>query len=384
MLPLPDGMVVNRLSVLHLLAPGAAGGLESVVRLLATGLRDRGHTVRVAGVVSRADDDHPYLAMLRAAGVETESLRIHDRAYLRERRWVVGLCRRHRPDVVHTHGFRSDVVDARAAKRLAIPIITTVHGFTGGGWRVRLYERIQVRAFRQFDAVVAVSSPLAAALAAGGVRRDRIHVVHNAYRPTVPPLERAAARRALAIAEGSFVLGWVGRLSPEKGADVVIDALALLTDVPVQVSFVGDGPERTRLRRRAESLGLRDRIDWHGTIDDAASYFRAFDALVLSSRAEGSPMVIFEAMAANVPIVATRVGGVPEILSPAEAVLVTPGDAASLAVAIRELYSDRSMAAVRAEAARKRLETTFAAAPWIARYETLYRRIRRPPTPPHP
>src|SRR5687768_1765851 len=108
----------DRLSILHLLAPCDAGGLESVVRSLAVGQRERGHVVRVAAVVGADCREHPFVTSLSEADVETSALAIPDRAYLREGAFVARLCRRHRPDVVHTHGFRPDVVDAAVARSL--------------------------------------------------------------------------------------------------------------------------------------------------------------------------------------------------------------------------------------------------------------------------
>lgn len=105
----------------------------------------------------------------------------------------------------------------------------------------------------------------------------------------------------------------------------------------------------------------------------AERLFRAFDALVLSSRTEGTPIVLFEAMAAGVPIVATRVGGVPDMLSPREAELVPSGDPAALAAAIRGIHRDPGAAAAKARVARERLCREFQAEPWIERYEAVYR-----------
>lgn len=365
------------LSILHVLAPGAAGGLESVVRSLAMGQRDRGHAVRVAAVVNDDAGGHPFVTSLSDAGIDAHALAVPTRAYRREQALVAELCRRLRPAVVHTHGFRPDVVDAAVARRLGIPTITTVHGFTGGGWKVSLYELLQRRALRRFDAVAVVSHSLARTLSASGVPRTRIHVVPNAYMRPVRPLDRAAARRRLSVAEDRFVVGWVGRLSPEKGADTLLEAVARLPKLPLTVAVLGDGPERPALMRRAATLGLVDRVTWHGLVPDAPSLFGAFDVFVLSSRTEGVPIVLFEAMAAGVPIVATCVGGVPDVVSSTEASLVSPNDPAAIATAVLELYRHRETAASYARAARQRVMTEFQPEPWLSRYETLYRQIQK-------
>jgi len=363
--------------ILQIVAPGEFGGLERVVQALIRGLGRRGHAIHVAAVVDRGRREYPFLGRARASGAELHVVDVPARAYLRERAATAALCRRVRPDVVHTHGYRPDIVDAGAAQRCGVPVVTTVHGFTGGGWKNRLYEWLQRRALRQFDTVVAVSRPLADLLARGGVSPDRLALVPNAWEESDVGLTRTAARQALSIGDDRSLIGWVGRLSREKGADVFVEAQAHLTDLPVVASVIGDGPERVALRERATDLGLGTRLAWHGPVLDAGRLFRAFDVFVLSSRTEGTPMVLFEAMAAGVPIVAARVGGVPDVLSDAEALLIPPQDPIALARAIRAVLVDRSGARARAAAAQVRLARDFAPGPWLARYEAVYNRVAR-------
>lgn len=362
--------------ILHVVAPGEFGGLEQVVQALASGQQRGGHGVHVAALLDSQRWDHPFVISLRRAGVPVTGFPLASRAYLRERAEVRAICRNLRPDIVHTHGYRPDVVDAPVARQLGIPTVTTVHGFTGGGWKNRLYERLQLRAFRRFDAVVAVSQPLARCLAAAGVRSDRLHVVANAWAGGTGVLDRVSARRALGVPETGFRIGWVGRLTREKGADILLDALGHLTDLALEASILGDGRERRSLRAGGRDLGVENRIAWHGTVPDAARLFSAFDVFVLSSRTEGTPMVLFEAMAAGVPIVAARVGGIPDVLKPSEALLVPPGEARALADAVRTIYRDPEAARGRAEAARQGLAERFAPSPWLARYEAIYESLR--------
>ena len=361
--------------ILHIVAPAEVGGLERVVHGLACGLRGAGHELHVAAVLTGPGLNPSFLTPLAAADVQTHPLVVPVRAYLRERRAIAELCHRVRPDVVHTHGYRPDVVDAGVARGQGLPTVTTVHGFTGGGWKNRLYERLQCRAFRRFAAVVAVSRSIVERLRRNGVPAERIHVVPNAWRETVPPLDRDAARRALGIPVHRTAVGWVGRLSYEKGPDVLLEALPQLSDLPLVVSVVGDGIERVSLDARAKELGLDGVLLWHGAIPDAGRLFRAFDVFVLSSRTEGTPIVVFEAMAAEVPVVATRVGGLPDMLSSAEAALVPADDPGALAAAIRAVYRHPAAARERAHRARERLQNQFSVEPWIERYDAVYRLV---------
>ena len=358
--------------VLHIAAPAEFGGLERVVQALALGFRGLGHDVHVVPVVTAAGADRSFLAPLTGAGVHTHPLVVPGRGYFHERAAIADLLRQVRPDVVHTHGYRPDVLDASVARRAGIPVVTTLHGFTHGGWRNWCYERLQYRAFRRFDAVVAVARPLVARLERAGVARSRIHEVPNALCTIAPPLERKAARSALGVPQDCFVVGWVGRLSREKGPDVLLEALPHVADLPLVVSVLGDGVERASLEARARRLGVDGRIRWYGEVPDAGGLFAAFDVFVLSSRAEGTPLVLLEAMAAGVPIVATRVGGVPDVVAPAEAALVASDQPVALAAAIRAVCQDPMATVRRARAAHARLERDFGLAPWLERYEAIY------------
>jgi len=355
----------------HAVAPGRVGGLESVVQSLAIGQHSNGCRVSVCSVVSPGEEDLPLHQALVAGGVPVTPVVIPGRQYLRELRQIAEVLRRAAPDIVHTHGYRSDLIAGRAARSQGVKTVSTVHGFTGGDWKNRLYERLQSRSFRRFDAVVAVSRPLVARLAGHGVPRERIHLIPNGWGGSAPAFDRTEARRVLGIPPDEFVVGWVGRLSREKGADVLLDALPMISG-SASLSILGEGRESDRLRTQAESLRISNRIRWHGTIPGANRLYRAFDVFALSSRTEGTPIALFEAMAAGVPIVATAVGGVPDVVGDQEARLVpaeSPGELAQAIVGLRENPGRRKALT---DAATARLADAYALPAWVARYAGLY------------
>ena len=357
--------------VLHVLAPGREGGLEQVVAMISAGQKMNG--VHVAAVLAPGDEvGHPFIARLEALGVPVTSVVVGARSYMKEYRLLRALMHRVKPQLVHTHGYHADVIAGVLARANHIPTVSTAHGFTGGGRRNRLYERIQYLALKRANAVIAVSKPLALHLASGGISPNKIHFVPNAFTPSPNNVSRAAARDRLGIAHDALVAAWVGRLSREKGADVMLDALAQ-TDPSWRLSIIGDGPERDALRQQAAALGIADRITWHGLVQNAGSLLTAFDAFVLSSRTEGTPITLFEAMHAGVPIVATSVGGVPDVVTSSHAILVPSEQPKMIARALGELAIQPAAAARRSVLARERLLQSYGSAGWLDAIDAVYK-----------
>jgi glycosyltransferase involved in cell wall biosynthesis len=299
---------------------------------------------------------------------------------LAERRALSKLFRRECPDVVHTHGYRIDLLDRRVAAKLGIPTVTTVHGASKtGGLKGALFEWLQRRNYRRFSAVVAVSDPLFAETLADGVPRDRLHLIRNAWGGQRAPLSREEARHRMGVASDEQVVGWVGRLIPVKGADVLIRAAALLPRPCPTIALVGYGPELQRLRTLAVEQGVGEAVRFYTDIRDAGRYFSAFDTFALTSRSEGLPIVMLEAMAARTPIVATEVGGLPDALRGGAGWLCPPEDPEALALAIHSSLEDRQEAEQRAERGTQRLEKEFSIGSFLDLYEDVYRSVLKSP-----
>lgn len=219
--------------------------------------------------------------------------------------------------------------------------------------------------------MIAVSAPLVQRLAEDGVPRNKIHCIPNGFAPVVDTVTRAVARQRPGIRPDALVAGWVGRLSRGKGADVLLDALAE-SDPIWQLSVIGEGEEFGRLRQQAATLRISDRIAWHGPIANAGSLLAAFDAFVLSSRTEGTPITLLEAMNAGVPIVATSVGGVPDVVSSSHALLVPPEQPTMIAQALSELAREPSAATDRSMRAREKLLQSFSLVTWLDAVDAVY------------
>lgn len=360
--------------ILHVVAPARAGGLETVVLQLTTGLRARGHDARVATVLDPADAaSHPFVEALEEAGVPVHRIVVGTRAYRAERAAIAQLMRENDVDVLHTHGYRPDVVDGGVARSMHRAHVTTLHGFVGGSWRGRVYEWLQVRAAVRASAAIAVSAPIAERLRrAGGA--ETTHLLRNAVAPNTSALDRSASRAALSLPAEAVLVGWVGRLSHEKGPDLFVEALARTGD-HVHGVFVGDGPLREPMRTLAAERGVAHRLHFTGMRPQASRYLAAFDVLALTSRTEGTPMVLLEAMWAGVPIVATAVGGVPDIIDRHVGLLCRPGEHSCFQQAIERLVVDRPAAITLTKAAYARVNDEYSVARWISAHESLYAAI---------
>ena len=325
-------------------------------------------------VVEPGADTSAFLDPVREHGVECIRIEAPSRGYLTELRHVGRLLSSWRPDVLHTHGYRSDLLHGGRARGKGVATVTTLHGSSRMGGASHLFEWVQEWALRRFDAVITVSEPLAESLRVRGVGEDRIHMVPNAWTPPETMVPGDEARRMLEAPLEQLLLGWVGRLIPVKGCDVFIEALAQMDDGPWVARIVGDGPQRPMLEALARERGLSDRVRFLGAIPDAARLFGALDLFALSSRSEGTPMVLLEAMGAGVPVVATAVGGVPNVVEDGVSGWIVPPEAPEqLARAMSEAVIDADARSRHATGGRQQIRRKYDFDSWILRHDAVYR-----------
>jgi glycosyltransferase involved in cell wall biosynthesis len=236
--------------------------------------------------------------------------------------------------------YPDGAVAAALGALFGVPVVTTVLGSDVNELPRHRLVAPQLRAgLRRASRVVAVSAALGREVVRLGVDPGRVVVVHNGVDgDRFRPRDRAAARAALGLDPSRALVGYVGNLVPEKGPDVLVDAAALLRDrgAPVDVAMIGDGASRRAIEARIARHALRDRVRLLGRRlhDELPTWLAAIDALVLPSRREGCPNVVLEALASGRPVVASAVGGVPELLDADNGALVPAGDAAALADAV--------------------------------------------------
>jgi glycosyltransferase involved in cell wall biosynthesis len=241
-----------------------------------------------------------------------------------------------------------------------------------------IYNQVDRWSLRAAHHVVTVCRPFVDQLTSRGISRTRITVQHNSVSP-FQAMEGAAIARlrtSLGIDHGVPVLLAVGRLSSEKGFADLLEAVAIANAADFRLVIVGEGPERQRLETSIARLGLTGRVLLPGHDDDMSRWYAMAYALVMPSHSEGSPNVLLEAMAAGLPVVATTVGGIPEIAIDREtALLVPPRDPEALARAIRTIVSDTATAAALGQAGFRHAGERFSIASHYGSLIGVYERL---------
>lgn len=232
-------------------------------------------------------------------------------------------------DLLVCHGYKADILGLIAARSTRTPVVSVSRGWTGHTRKVRLNEALDRRFLRFMDAVVCVSEGQAVKVRRAGVSSKLTRVIHNAIDPGRFAISKCgSAGRAgefFSAAIDTLVVG-IGRLSPEKGFDDFIAAAEMVIREAPQVGFllIGDGPLREELQRAIDERGLASRIVLTGFRDDVDRILSTADILAQSSHTEGLPNVILEAAAAQLPVVATAVGGTPEVVADGETGYLVP------------------------------------------------------------
>lgn len=349
------------------------GGAERHVAGLAAALRRRGYDVVVAcstrGALapSLEREGLPVLSMTRRL-----AKRRFSPAFARGLRRL--LSGGERFDLVHAHVYAAAAASAAAGLGLGVPLVVTEHTEASWqGWRARAVTRWYCRRARH---VIAVSTPIRRRLIGrDGVPPEKVSVIPAALPEVEPP--GADPTEAVPGRNGRLA-GVVARLQPEKGVATFLEAVARIAPrVPgVRFLVVGDGPLREELVGMAGRLGLRGRVRFLGFRPDAREIIRHLDVLVVPSLTEGSPLVVLEAMASGVPVVASAVGGIPDqIRHGREGLLVPTGDPAALGEAMLSLLSDPGYARRMGAAGRRRAVSDFGHDRMVSRIESVYRAV---------
>jgi sugar transferase (PEP-CTERM/EpsH1 system associated) len=365
---------VSSLSIVHVLSSYGVGGQERVALDLAIGQKARGHEVSVLSLAPAPD------------GAMADEFREHGIAVGRVPKGagldatlvprLVRELRKYRADIVHTHNPLPLIYGAPAARLAGAAAIHTKHGVNPGSRGHRLLRRAAAQLTHAFVAVSDTTETQAREqrdapsrrlhMIANGIRLDR-------YRPD--PEARAATRRELALGD-AWVIGTVGRMDDFKNQALLVRAMAPLLSERVRLVLVGDGPSRAAVEAEVAKLANPSWVVLTGRRMDVPKLVPAFDVFALSSKSEGLPLVVPEAMAAGLPIVATAVGGLPSVVDEGKTGMLVPVEETALRSALKSLIDDHALARRLGARARTTALARYSSERMVDAYLDLYRQAR--------
>ena len=385
----------RRIKILRVIARLNMGGPALHVAYLTEGLTKRGYdTTLVAGSLARGEDSMAFVSDARGVEVVRIDELGREISPLRDLMATIRLARlirKERPQILHTHTAKAGTVGRIAAglagSRKPPIVVHTFHGHVLRGYfgpvRTLLFRLLERWLAAGTTALIAVSPQVRDDLVSLGVApRERFVVIRLGIEldERVAPKEngRGESRRYLGIPGDRFAVGWIGRMTAVKRTDDVLIAFKSLRDsgVDAVLCMVGDGPDRIPLEQRAHDLGVARDTVFLGYQEDVAPFYAAFDVLVLPSGNEGTPVTVIEALAAERPVVATRVGGVPDVVRDGEdGFLVEAGATEDLADRLGRLARDPALRARMGKKGRERVLPRYAVKRLVDDVDELYRSL---------
>ena len=324
--------------VLSLRSSTGLYGAEGVILSLLPELNRQGHQADLACIQDYVNDNRALVDAADRRGLRVKMLPCRSRL---DRETVSALRRelRHRrSQVLHSHDPKSTLFALWAARETRLPVVATLHGWVDTTLAMRVYNWLEAALLRFCEAITVVAPSMKRRLRRFGISGQKIHVIDNGVdTERFSPAERPPE---------TTVFVTVARLTPEKGLDILLDAFAQVagTDRSAKLIVAGDGPLRDELSGHASQLGIAEQVEFLGYVNDTENVYRRGSCYVCSSHTEGMPLSVLEALSTGLPVIATSVGSLPEVLGrTGGGTVVDPGSVGDLAESMLDAHRQRSV-----------------------------------------
>lgn len=354
------------MKVIHVIAPGGLAGAERVVlggyiAMARAGVDVRLLIIEEARALTR---QRPFFDEAERLGVIFDHVISDGQLDLTLAAQLNSYWREHRPDVIHAHGYKA-LFYSSMTRSPEIKLVCTHHGSTSHDRGAKIYEQIERALYNNTDKVFAVSRATGEELE-GVLGASNVAVIENFLAVASTPTRRTRRRDKLRLL-------YLGRLSPEKGLATLLEAMAWIEDDTIELDIAGDGPERAALEEIIDARGLTERVTLLGFQTDVITLLDEHDALVLPSLREGLPMAAVEALAAGMPILASAVGGLPELVEDGVTGLLSkPGDTLDVARQLAQLVHEFELLSRGAWEGAERIHRRFSASRWAQQTSRAY------------
>lgn len=364
------------LKVLQLISSGGVYGAENVVLQLSTALRRLNCDVVIGAFQNKHRPNTEIARVAKEYGLETDLFDCRGRLDLGTVRAIQESLRRKQIQILHAHGYKADFYGQLAVRGTSVKLVSTAHSWPGKSLSLRLYALVDRILLRWADQVCVVSPNVFTQLRRYGIPARKLSLIENGidseqFANGTPRL------RELPGFNDKIIVGFVGRLAPEKGLPNLIQAVGeiLRTRSDLVLALVGEGPAKIKLQSLVSQLGLEKSVFFLGQRSDLANVYASFDLFVLPSLFEAMPMAVLEAMAAGKPVIASRIGGVPRMLSHQESgILVEPGDVRGLTDALAQLLQQPKLASQLGRRALDEVRSRFSSDVMASGYLRVYQK----------
>lgn len=332
------------MKILHIIDSGGMYGAEVMLLNLAVHQAHMGYGVEIASIGEKDNEEKAIETAALKQGLAVRKFRMRPGPNWPGALSVLRHARRHGFEILHSHGYKGNILFGMLPKGIRrLPLVATLHGWTSTrGWsRIKVYEWLDSLSLRFIDRIVLVNRGMLSHPRLRKYGEKRFRIVNNGIAPFPDSLPAAISPSIEDFCKQGYIIGALGRLSPEKGFAYLLDALALLLRQArdVRLLLIGEGRLRKHLEAKIAALHIDSRVLMPGFLPDACRLLPLCDLLVMPSLTEGLPITLLEAMRAGTPIVATHVGGIPHILQDRQsALIVPPADPDALAKAIAALH----------------------------------------------
>ncbi len=362
------------MNILHVISSGGMYGAEAVILNLSRALNRMGHSSKIGVFANQPDPNLHLFEAARKEGIEAYQVQCVGQVDLAVPGRIRELVRETNTEIVHAHGYKSDIYSYFARHGTAVRLVSTCHNWIDSNKTVRAYNAMDRIALRSFDGVVAVSDEVRQRLMKSGVSSSRISYIRNGIDTSLFEGVAPVLRQEFDWKK-EMIVGQVGRLSKEKGPDIFLLAAAIvLKEVPgARFILAGDGPDRENLERMAAVHGMQDSFKLLGRRSDVSKIYASLDILACASRSEGLPMSILEGMASGCALVVTDVGDVSQLVQDGSTGrLISAEDIQGLSAAILQLLADGALRQRLAAQGKEKVRQEFSADRMASRYIEFY------------
>jgi len=366
--------------ILHIIDSGGMYGAEMMLITLAKEQAQHGLDPVILSIGKPGCREKTFEIESKRQNLKVKTMRMHSGPNIFGAFRILNYAKESGFDIIHSHGYKGNILLGFVPGKIrTIPTLTTVHGWTSTSLfsKIKLYEIFDHLSLRFLDAVVVVNRNMLSLAPLQHSCKDHIYAINNGI--AVEPQPRITLRNDIVrFCQRGTTIAAIGRLSSEKGFDVLLDAFSQVKKQlgDLHLLIIGEGSQRRELEMKIAEHGVSEHVYMPGFVHGACHYLSLVQLLVISSRSEGLPMTLLEAMREGIPVLASSVGGIPDTLENGECgILVPPGDEEQLVAGLTSSLQNVGYLDLLAQKARRRFMKHYSSERMCTEYSKIYKKL---------